>query len=96
MPGELGLRYVQEYILFIHISIYHSPTHDIHQTAGCLDAMQHLRRSEACEGEHANLVDHMVPAARRAGCLEAVKQLLTHADDAVCHALQLNLHSEIV
>ena len=46
---------------------------------------------EAGEGEHAPLVDDMIPAARGSCLLQGLVQLRPHALDALCHLLQLTL-----
>lgn len=46
---------------------------------------------QACEGEHADLLEDEGPVSRSALIDKGLVQLLAHGDDAVCHALQLNL-----
>lgn len=54
--------------------------------------------TEPCLGkagvaEHADLVQDVVPLARRAHLLQRAVQLLAHLDDAPGHGLQLLLHT---
>lgn len=49
----------------------------------------YLFRLEACEAEHADLVDDMLPVVSGALVLQVGRQLLPHLDDAVGHAVDL-------
>ena len=49
----------------------------------------YLFRLEACEAEHAYLVDYMLPVVSGALTLQVGCQLLPHLDDAVGHAVDL-------
>ena len=46
---------------------------------------------QACEGEHANLLQNEGPVARGTLVNKCLVQLLAHGDDAIGHSLQLHL-----
>lgn len=53
----------------------------------CQWACVYLIGLEACEAEHANLVDDMLPVAGRALLFQVGHQVLSHLDDAIGHAM---------
>lgn len=54
-----------------------------------MDKSQYLIRFEACEAEHPNLVDDMLPVVAGAVLLQTSHQLLSHLNDTVSHAMDL-------
>lgn len=49
----------------------------------------HLLRFEACEAEHPDLVDDVLPVVGGAFVFQTSHQLFSHLNDAICHAVHL-------
>ncbi len=58
-------------------------------TSANISATQYLFRFEACEAEHPDLVDDMLPVVGGALTFETSHQLLSHLNDAVSHTMDL-------